>query len=213
MIDSGRLATFILIVVTLIAIPGPSVIFVVSRGVAMGRRAAVITAVGNEAGLLLQVIAVALGLGVIMENSLTAFTVIKLFGAFYLVYLGVQAWRHRDKLAVEVGAAPEILRSRRVLREGFIVGATNPKGLLIFTAILPQFIDRQLGHVQLQLFVMGCICVIIALISDATWGMLAGTARAWLAKSPRRLRLMGSAGGLIMIGLGVRLAFSDQRLS
>lgn len=208
MVDPGRLATFILVIVILIVIPGPSVLFVVSRGVTLGRRAAVVTAFGNEAGLLLQLVAVALGLGAVLEKSETVLTVIRLLGAVYLLYLGVQAWRHRSELRVEAVAKVDRYRQPQVLREGFIVGVTNPKGLLIFTAIVPQFIDRQLGHASIQLFLMGCICIMIALISDATWGMLAGTAQVWLAKSPRRLELIGGAAGLIMIGLGVQLAFS-----
>ncbi|MEU6095012.1 LysE family translocator [Streptomyces sp. NPDC047079] len=210
MIGLDRLAVFLTVVAVLIAVPGPSVLFVVSRGVALGRRAAVSTAVGNEAGLLVQVTLVAFGLGNVLERSLLVFSVLKFAGALYLVYLGVQAWRHRKSLAVAEQNTPEAGRPGRVLREGFIVGLSNPKGLLIFGAVLPQFVDPSAGNVQVQLLLLGMICVVIALISDATWGLLAGSARKWLARSPHRLSWIGGTSGVVMVGLGIRLAFSGR---
>lgn len=213
MIEVGRLAAFVAVVTVLIAVPGPSVLFVVSRGIALGRKAAVATAVGNEVGLLVQVAAVALGLGAVVVKSLLVFSLIKLLGALYLVYLGVQAWRHRKTLAAGLRTETEQAAQKpgRVIREGFVVGATNPKGLLIFTAVLPQFVDPARGNATMQFLVLGLICIIIALISDATWGVLAGTARTWLGRSARRLEIMGGAAGAIMVGLGVQLAFTSQR--
>ncbi|GAA2255749.1 lysine transporter LysE [Streptomyces ruber] len=211
MIDLQHLVAFLTVVTVLIAVPGPSVLFVVSRGVALGRRAAVSTAVGNEAGLLVQVVLVALGLGEVLARSQLLFSLLKFAGALYLVYLGVQAWRHRKLLAVQEQGEPVTGRpGGRAFREGFIVGVSNPKGLLIFGAVLPQFVDPMAGNVQVQLLLLGMICVLIALISDATWGLLAGTARNWLARSPRRLSLIGGASGIVMVGLGVQLAVSGR---
>jgi threonine/homoserine/homoserine lactone efflux protein len=211
MLAPDRVVTFLAVVVTLIAVPGPSVLFVVSRGVTLGRSAAVSTAVGNEAGLLVQVVLVAFGLGSIVERSLLVFSVLKFAGALYLVYLGVQAWRHRKRLAVEeVGQGRAPMRLRRVLRDGFVVGVTNPKGLLIFSAVLPQFVDPAAGHIPGQLLVLGLICVCIALASDATWGLAAGSARVWLGRSPRRLAVIGGMSGVIMVSLGARLALSGR---
>ncbi|MCL7496242.1 MULTISPECIES: LysE family translocator [Streptomyces] len=210
MIELDRLAVFVTAVAVLIAVPGPSVLFVVSRGVALGRRAAVFTAVGNEAGLLVQVALVAFGLGSIVERSMLVFSLLKFAGALYLVYLGVQAWRNRRLLAVSDDGTPKTESAGRILREGFVVGVSNPKGLLIFTAVLPQFMDPAAGHVPLQLLLLGAICVLIALISDASWGLLAGTARNWLSGSPRRLSCIGGASGVVMVGLGIRLAFSSR---
>lgn len=205
-----RLTVFVTVVTVLIAVPGPSVLFVVSRGVALGRRAAVSTAVGNEAGLLIQVALVAFGLGEVLARSFLVFSILKFAGALYLIHLGVQAWRHRKLWMVEERTISEVSRPGRVFREGFIVGVSNPKGLLIFGAVLPQFVDPATGNTQLQLLLLGLICVLIALVSDATWGLLAGTARNWLARSPRRLSWLGGASGVVMIGLGVRLAFSGR---
>ncbi|EIV92378.1 LysE family translocator [Frankia sp. QA3] len=210
MINARHLASFLIVVVTLIAVPGPSVLFVVSRGVSLGRRAAVFTALGNEAGLLLQVVAVACGLGIVVERSVAVFSVLKFAGAGYLAYLGWQAWRHRGDLTVVAAGPTSAHTSRRVLRDGFVVGFSNPKGLLIFTAVLPQFVDRSAGGVPVQLLVLGLICVTIALVSDVSWGLLAATARTWLARSPRRLSAIGGASGVVMVGLGLKLAVSDR---
>ena len=96
--------------------------------------------------------------------------------------------------------------------EGFVVGATNPKNIIFFTAVLPQFVNESSGApVPLQLLVLGSIYVVIALASDSVWGVVAGTARSWFARSPRRLELLGGTGGLVMLGLGVRLAISGRR--
>ncbi|WP_240468025.1 LysE family translocator [Streptomyces dangxiongensis] len=210
MIGPERLTVFLTVVTVLIAVPGPSVLFVVSRGVALGRKAAVSTAVGNEAGLLVQVVLVAFGLGEVLARSLLVFSILKFAGALYLVYLGVQAWRQRKLLMVKDQTASASDRPGRIFREGFIVGVSNPKGLLIFGAVLPQFVDASAGNAQVQLLLLGLICVLIALVSDAAWGLLAGTARNWLAGSPRRLSWIGGTSGIVMVGLGVRLAFSGR---
>jgi len=102
-------------------------------------------------------------------------------------------------------------RLRTTIREGFIVGVTNPKGLIIFTAILPQFIDRGQGHATLQLLTLGAICAVIALLSDSSWALFSGSARRWLGRSPRRLERLSATGGAMMIGLGVGLALTGRR--
>jgi threonine/homoserine/homoserine lactone efflux protein len=99
----------------------------------------------------------------------------------------------------------------RILREGFVVGATNPKGLIIFTAVLPQFIDRSQGHQTLQLATLGLLCAVVALVSDSTWAIASGTARKWLGRSPRRLELLSAGGGLTLIALGAALALTGRK--
>jgi threonine/homoserine/homoserine lactone efflux protein len=211
LLPTAHLPALLVTVYVVILIPGPSVLFIISRGVSLGRRAAFISAVGNETGLTLQLLLVAVGVGSIVASSDAAFTVLKLIGAAYLVYLGVRNIRDRRKLAEAFGlqrAAPKSLR--RTWREGFFVGATNPKGILIFTAILPQFIDRSQGHLTAQLLTLGLICVLIALLSDGVWALLSGTARAWLGRSPRRLERLSGGGGVMLIGLGVGLALTGR---
>src|ERR1700722_10915405 len=119
--DAGRLASFALISLAIIVVPGPSVLFVISRGVTLGRRAALTTVLGNEAGLFVQVVAVSLGLGAVVERSLVLFTIIKLAGAAYLIFLGVQALRDRHALAAALEAEVSRKTPRRIFREGFIV--------------------------------------------------------------------------------------------
>lgn len=211
MVPTGSLLAFSATAFALIVIPGPSVLFVISRGVALGRRAAVATVLGNAAGAYAQVIVVALGLGALIERSATLFTAVKLVGAAYVVYLGVQAVRHRQRLASVIDAATAPRGTRRILREGFVVGVTNPKAAVFMAAVLPQFTDPVRGHVPVQLLVFGLVFVAIALVSDSIWGLAAGTARAWLGRSPRRLEALGGIGGLVMIGLGLRLAATGRQ--
>ena len=211
MIAPDRLLAFALTALVLIAVPGPSVLFVISRGVALGRRAALATVVGNAAGVYVQVVAVALGIGAVVERSATAFTVVKLVGACYLVVLGFRIVRDRGELARVLDATVAPKSTRRILREGFVVGLTNPKAIVFFAAVLPQFADPARGHVPLQLLALGLVFVLIALVSDGAWGFAAGTARAWLGRSPRRLEAIGGAGGVVIIGLGVTLAVTGRR--
>ena len=200
------LASFLLVIV-----PGPSVLFVISRGVALGRRAALATVAGNAAGVYVQVLFVAVGLGAVISRSAVVFNVIKFAGAAYLVYLGVQAVRHRRQLSTVLDVAGTYRPTRHLLREGFLVGIANPKAAVFFAAILPQFVNPDGAPAGVQMAALGLVFVLIALLSDSVWGLAAGSARAWLAASPRRLELLGGAGGLTMIGLGVGLAASGGR--
>ncbi len=211
MLPTAHLLAFTVTAFVLIAIPGPSVLFVVSRAIALGRAAGVATVAGNTVGAFAQVVAVAFGIGPLVERSVMLFTVLKLAGAGYLVFLGVQAVRHRRSLATALGAEMERKTTARMMLDGFTVGATNPKVIVFFAAMLPQFVDRQAGHVPVQIVALGAIFAGIALLSDSTWALAAGTVRAWLAGSPRRLELLGGTGGLVMIGIGARLALTGRK--
>jgi threonine/homoserine/homoserine lactone efflux protein len=211
MVAPDRLLAFAVAAFLLIVVPGPSVLFVIGRGMALGRRAALATVLGNAAGAYVQVVFVAVGAGAVVARSVAVFTVIKLVGAAYLVVLGIRAIRHRHRLAEVVDAAVAPRSARRILREGFVVGVTNPKVIVFFAAILPQFVDNDLGHPAVQMLVLGLIFVAIALVSDSMWGLAAGTARVWLGRSPRRLAAIGGTSGVVMIGLGVSLAVTGRR--
>ncbi len=210
-VDLERVLALSLVALAVIAVPGPSVLFVVSRGVALGRRAALATVVGNEVGLLVQVGAVAVGLGAIVERSIAVYTAVRLVGAAYLVYLGVQTFRHRKDVLAAFDRTTPAVPTRRIFVEGLVVGVSNPKAILLFAAILPQFTDPAAGSVPLQLLLLGLVCVLIALASDTVWALLAGTARTWLARSPRRLEVMGGGAGAVMVGLGVQVAVTGRR--
>lgn len=207
---TSHLLEFTLTALVIIAIPGPSVLFVVSRAISLGRAVGVATVAGNTAGAFTQATLVAFGIGPLVQRSITAFTVVKLAGCLYLVFLGVQAFRHRRSLAEALGKTVERKAAARIVGDGFVVGVTNPKGIVFFTAILPQFADRQSGDVTMQLVVLGAIFAGVALLSDSTWALAAGTVRAWLSRSPRRLALLGGTGGLAMIAIGTRLAFTGR---
>ena len=195
----------------LIFVPGPSVMFVVSRAVALGRRAALVTVLGNATGVYVQLLLVAAGLGAIVERSITLFAMIKFAGAFYLMWLGLQAIRHRRRLGDALDGTAAGGSSRTVFTEGFIVGFANPKAIVFFAAILPQFIAPEGAPAGIQMAALGVLFVLIALVSDSMWGLTAGTARQWLARSPRRLEWFGASGGAVMILLGVQLALSGRK--
>jgi threonine/homoserine/homoserine lactone efflux protein len=211
MVPTSHLLTFTITAFVLIAVPGPSVLFTVSRAIALGRAAGVATVAGNTVGAFTQVIAVAFGIGPLVERSVLLFTVLKLAGACYLMYLGAAAIRHRRSLADSLGAAIERKTTARIVVDGFTVGVTNPKVIVFFAAMLPQFVGRQSGDVPVQIIVLGAIFAGIALISDSAWALAAGTVRAWLSSSPRRLALLGGTGGLAMITIGARLAFTGRQ--
>jgi len=194
----------------LVVIPGPSVLFTIGRALTIGRRGALLTVLGNALGMFVQVVAVAFGLAALIETSAHVYTAVKLLGAAYLVFLGVQAIRHRRALVATDVQAP-VIRTRRVLREGFIVGLTNPKMIVFFAAALPQFIDRDAGHVPLQMGALGSIVPVVAMVCDSVWALAAGTARTWFAGSERRIERMSTVGGVAMIGVGTTLALSGGR--
>jgi threonine/homoserine/homoserine lactone efflux protein len=206
-----RLFAFALASFVLIVIPGPSVLFAISRALAYGRRVALTTVVGGAIGSFTAAAAVAVGIGAIVQTSAVVYTVIKFAGAAYLVYLGVQAIRHRGALRAALDARAVPVSGRRTLVQGFVVGVTNPKTVMFFAAILPQFVDPSAGHASLQMVVLGAVFAAIALAMDSVWGMAAGTVRSWFARSARRLDLVGGAAGLTMVGLGVGLAVSGRK--
>ena len=211
MLPTEHLLAFMVVATVLILVPGPSVLFVVTRSLTLGRRAGFATAVGNSAGVYVQVILVAVGVGAIVQESIAVFTVIKLAGALYLVYLGVQAFRRRGSLIDTLYAPVEPKLLRRMLGDAFVVGVANPKVIVFFIAVLPQFVDRSAGAVPLQLLTLGAIFCAIAIVCDGAWALLAGTARDWLVRDPRRLSAIGGTGGIVMIGLGAGLAVSGRK--
>lgn len=209
--SSSAIAAFAALSFALIVVPGPSVMFVVSRALTVGRRAALITVAGNAVGVFIQVVAVAVGLGAVVERSALAFTTIKLAGAGYLIWLGLQAIRQRREMSSALDVAPDEMQARSVFRDGFIVGVANPKSIVFFAAILPQYVDASDGPVGLQMVLLGIVFVGVALLSDTIWGIAAGAARDWLSGSPKRLERIGGLGGLAMVGLGTQLALTGRK--
>ncbi|MFC9662278.1 LysE family translocator [Nocardia sp. NPDC127606] len=211
MVSSAHLVSFAGLAFLLVIVPGPSVLFTIGRALTVGRRSALMTVLGNSVGVYGQVVAVAFGVGAIVAASAAVFTAIKLVGAAYLVYLGVQAIRHRDALRTafhaEQGLDPH--GPTLAFRDGLIVGITNPKNIVFLAALLPQFVDTTRAVPQ-QMLILGLCIPVFGLIFDSLWALVAGSARSWFARSPRRLAAVGGTSGLAMIGLGTSLALTGR---
>ena len=204
----SQFVAFILASLLFIQVPGPSLLFTIGRALTVGRRDALLSAVGNGVGVFGQIIALAIGLGALVAASATAFTVLKLAGAGYVAYLGVQAIRHRGdarQTMAGMSSAPRPMSAWGSVRTGMVVGITNPKTLVFFAAFLPQFIDAS-SPAALQLIALGALFCAMAIVSDGCWVVAASRARDWFARKPQRLDHLGTAGGAMMIGLGATLA-------
>jgi len=208
-IDSAHLTQFFVASILIIMVPGPSVLFTLARGVAWGRSVAILSVLGNSLGTLLLSLVVALGLGPLLAHSKVFSVVLEIAGGCYLLYLGVDALRHRHEHA-QAMTQREAQRParRRIIRQGFTVGVLNPKSLVFFAAVFPHFVNRSRGHITLQLVVLGVVFSVMAFFSDGTWGLIAGTARQWLSGSPTRLVILRSIGGAVMCVLGLLILIS-----
>ena len=214
LVTTQQLLAFGVAAFIIIAIPGPSVLFVIGRALAYGRTVALLSVLGNSLGLFVVMALVALGLGPVVAESAVLFTTIKLAGAGYMVWLGVQAFRHRRAIRVEQADGAEwgaaTMRWQLAIRQGFVVGVSNPKAFMMFAAVLPQFVETSSGHVTAQMFVLGLLAFTIGLLSDGLWGFLASQLRHWFNASPGRGRALGAVGGVSMVGLGVGLALTGR---
>ena len=186
-----------------IQVPGPSLLFTIGRALTVGRTEALLSVLGNALGLLVQIGGLAVGLGAVVAASAHAFTTLKLVGAAYVVYLGVQAIRHRGdaRRALDASDAAPRTRGWSSVRTGMVVGATNPKTIVFFAAFLPQFVDDSRPAAP-QLLLLGLVFSALAVLSDSCWALASSGAKAWFARKPERLDRLGATGGVMMIGLG-----------
>ena len=200
----SRLWEYLIAAYMIILAPGPSVLFTIARAISWGRSTAIATVLGNALGMFTISIFVALGLGPILQRSHAVYIGVQWLGALYLVYLGIQAIRHSeddaDSMTDLSAGKPSI---RKTIREGYLVGVLNPKSMVFFAAILPQFTDRPKGHMAEQLLLLGAIFCVMCFFSDGLWGIIAGTIRIWLSSDSRRLVRLRRIGGYVMIGLGL----------
>jgi threonine/homoserine/homoserine lactone efflux protein len=205
----SRLWEYLIATVLIILAPGPSVLFTIARAIAWGRVAAIATVIGNAFGMFLVSVLVAFGLGPLLQSSKLFYNSIQLAGGAYLIYLGYAAIAasrvDAQGMQKTEGSKPSFFTS---LKNGFWVGVLNPKSIVFFAAILPQFVDQEKNNVTAQLMLLGAIFAAIAMISDGSYGLLAGTVRSWLAGDVNRLIFMRRFGGVVMIGLGLFTIFS-----
>jgi hypothetical protein len=199
------LLPFIAFSLVIIAIPGPSVMFAISRALVLGRRGAVITVVGNGIGVFVQAVAVSVGLGILIESNDTLMTIIRLAGAGFLIYLGINSLRHRRD-GIDDGGATNAPQSKHLLRESIVVGLSNPKTIVFFSAIFPQFVDPSQGPIVLQMLILSVVFVIFGISGDAIYALSAGAARDWFARSPQRIVTIRVIGASLILGLGVTTA-------
>jgi len=185
-----------------LAVPGPSVIYIVSRSLADGRGAGIVSALGIQAGGFVHVVAATIGVSALLASSATAFSVVKYAGAAYLVYLGLR--RLRDGEHEEQGDHGPVPR-RRLFWQGVMVNSLNPKTALFFLAFLPQFVDPARGAVAPQVLALGVLFLTLATLSDSTYALVAGSVRGWLGE---RRRALGRVSGVSYVGLGVLAALS-----
>lgn len=207
--SSSQWLAFVVASLLFIQVPGPSLLFMLGRALTVSLRDALISVAGNALGLVTQVMLVAIGLGAVVAASATAYTVLRIVGAAYVVWLGVQAIRHRGdaRLALLTGQRPPE-RTSAALRTGFVVGVTNPKTIVFFVAFLPQFTAPG-SPAGPQVALLGLVFGLLAVASDSIWAVAAGRARLWFAHRPSRLDTMSTAGGVMMIGLGATMAAAD----
>ncbi len=196
-------AAFLVITAVLVITPGPIVTLVLATGAREGMRAALTTVVGTTLGNALLLAAIAFGLSWVVRNAATLFEILRWIGAAYLIWLGIQAWRH----AGETGAA-SLPRGHVHLWRGFAVALSNPKTIAFFTAFLPQFVDSGLP-VEPQLALMCTVSVVLAAITDSGWAVAAGLGRAWFMQS-WRAKLLGRLSGVALIGGGVWLSLARR---
>lgn len=210
MLTWGQVAAFGAACVILIAVPGPSVLFIVGRTIALGRRAALATVAGNAIGTYSLGVIVALGVGPMIQRFPIYLSIIKLFGAAFLCWLGVQAIRHRnDNLPASVAVSTVRRQATLIaMRQGFVVGVSNPKALVVFAVIMPPFLNEAAPPLILQMVFLAFVPVTIGLLSDSAWAISSDLARRWLSGSDARLRALSAVGGGMMIGLGLLMAAS-----
>jgi threonine/homoserine/homoserine lactone efflux protein len=208
MIDPARLGVFLTAALVLLAIPGPAVTYIVTRSVSQGRLAGFVSALGIGLGGLVHVAAATVGLSALLASSAVAFTVVKLLGAAYLMWLGLTRIFGRDETGEGAAAPPRALR--RIFWEGVVVNLLNPKTALFFLAFLPQFVDAQRAPVATQVLFLGTLFVTLAVLTDTVWALAAGSAAGWLRGRVGPRATGRYLTGSIYLGLGLATAFSGN---
>jgi len=212
--EASTLALFTLAAITLLVIPGPAVLYIVTRSVDQGRAAGLASVCGVHVGTLVHVAAAALGLSALLVSSATAYDTVRWLGAAYLVWLGVRRLLARDE-DTPAAAGPDARRAGlgRIFAQGVVVNVLNPKTALFFFAFLPQFVDTARGSVPFQVLVFGVAFLLLGLVSDGAYALLASTGAGWLRRRPGVARASRLVSGGVLISLGVTTALAGSRSS
>jgi threonine/homoserine/homoserine lactone efflux protein len=209
MFESSQLYLFLGASLALLLAPGPAVLYIVARSMNQGRMAGIVSVLGVESANFFHASAAALGLSAILVSSALAFDIVKYFGAAYLIYLGIRKLLVRQEEAQEKATKQESLS--RIYSQGFVVNLLNPKTVLFFFAFLPQFVNTSNGSVTLQMFLLGIMFVVMALITDGCYAFVSSSIANQLKDNQGFARNQRYFTGLIYIGLGVVTAFSGSR--
>ncbi len=207
--DLTHLPLFLLASAVLLLTPGPAVLYIIARSVDHGRRAGLVSVCGIEVGNFMHVLAATLGLSALLLSSALAFTIVKYLGAAYLVYLGLRKLLTRQ--VVQAASSRQPQRLGQIFSQGVVVATLNPKTALFFVAFLPQFVDPSGGAITEQLLVLGWLFILLALISDSMYALVAATVGQWLKGSRSVVRAERYVVGSVYIGLGVTAALADAR--
>jgi threonine/homoserine/homoserine lactone efflux protein len=212
--SSSTLALFAVAAVTLLVIPGPAVLYIVTRSVDQGRAAGLASVCGVHVGTLVHVAAAALGLSALLVSSATAYHAVRWLGAAYLIWLGVRRLlAHDEDAPTAPGPGTRRHGLRRIFAQGVVVNVLNPKTALFFLAFLPQFVDVSRGSVPFQVVVFGVAFVLLGLVSDGAYALLASTGAGWLRRRPRVARTSRLVSGGVLISLGLTTALAGSRSS
>ena len=203
--SASNILGFTLLAIVIIVVPGPGVLFAVGRALVLGTKPALLSVLGNALGVGIQIVVVALGLGILIQSSPEVFFVIRVAGAVMIGYLGIQAILHRSD-SLEDARDKSHSRST-ILRESVVVGLTNAKTLVFFLAALPSFVSIEDGNPIIQMLLLGLIFSLIGIASDSIYAVAAGKAREWLATSEQRLATFRGLGGLALTLLGVYMLY------
>jgi threonine/homoserine/homoserine lactone efflux protein len=193
----------------LLVVPGPSVIYIVTRGIHQGRAAALVSVVGVTTATLVHTVFAAAGLSAILASSSVAFSVVKYAGSAYLVYLAVRTWLDRSEEQLERPRPTADLR--RVYLEGFLVNLLNPKTALFILALLPQFVDPARGATGVQILVLGVILASLGLLSDGTYALASGSIGSWLRRRRSIAGIQRRVSAAIYAALGIGTALVGER--
>jgi threonine/homoserine/homoserine lactone efflux protein len=210
LISTSSLLLFLSGAIILLLMPGPAVLYIVSRSVGHGRPAGLVSAMGIATGTLMHVAAATFGLSAVLVSSVFAFQFVKYFGAAYLIYLGIRILRGNEPQLTEPSSGQRNLRN--IFAQGFLVNLLNPKTALFFLAFLPQFVDPARGHAELQILQLGLLFTLLGWLSDSAWALLAGTLAGLFLRGNVRLRRAQrnvAGGALIALGLA-SAAFSPK---